>query len=184
MTFSFLKKSAPSSASAEVVKDHLVLSLPHALEPIVWRMALDKIGTAAFEVKQKAKTTHYILVLKPKSGAVEIIAPFETKEGAVEALISASTALQQGESVPSQKNKRDPQSKIDKTETRNKSKSQNWAIAVLGAIIVLGLFYYLTTLIPTEISPSSINNSASNIVNTPQDTTGVPVSADDFLNGL
>jgi len=46
-----LLKQKQLSSSAEVVEKHLILSLPNAIDPVVWRMALTKIGTASFEVK-------------------------------------------------------------------------------------------------------------------------------------
>jgi len=59
-----MKKQLKSSA--EVVDKHLILSLPNAVEPIVWRMALDKIGTASFEIKHVKASDSYKLILKPK----------------------------------------------------------------------------------------------------------------------
>lgn len=41
------------SSSAKVVNDTLVLSLPDAKSPIVWRMELTEIKAAAFELQEK-----------------------------------------------------------------------------------------------------------------------------------
>lgn len=191
MVFNFKKKS--NSLSADVINEHLILSLPHALEPIVWRMAMDKIGTAAFEVKQDAKSETTNLILKPKKGTAEIIAPFATKEDAIDALMAASNAMQNAERTSTANdspNTRKPNRIKEKTKithapsVKNASESQKWIIAILGAIIVIGLYSYLTTLIPNTVDSTTISNQASMATGAPQDTTGVPVSADDFFSGM
>jgi hypothetical protein len=182
MVFSLKKQNNKVMISADVVDDYLILSLPNALEPVVWRMAMDKIGTAAFEVKQEAKSEKANLILKPKKGTAEIIAPFATKEEAIEALVAASNAMHNGSThnAPTRKNN------IIKNNSKisNSSETQKWIIVLLGAIIVIGLYSYLTTLIPDTIESNSLSNQASMATNAPQETTGVPVSADDFLGQL
>jgi len=54
-----LKNKSNSQMTATVADDHLVLSFPNAVEPIVWRKSLDKIGSATFEVKQETKKKNY-----------------------------------------------------------------------------------------------------------------------------
>ena len=182
-----------SSASADVIDGYLVLSFPNSLDPIVWRMSLDKIGTASFEVKQTKNSEETKLILKPQKGTAEIIAPFANKQEAVDALMLASKALQESPTTIQKKQKVTVQSADQENQShetvivRSKSsgnEKQKWLIAILGAFIVIGLYLYLISLIPGETQ--SFNNTASvnTSVQNPSEATGVPVSADDFLNGL
>lgn len=194
MTFSFKKLINGATSNAEVVDNHLVLSLPDAIEPVVWRMALEKIDTASFEVKPQKDNDQAKLVLKPKKGAAEVIANFETKTAAVDALMIASKALQRGSSqAASQKEQivvkasteSDSSHETVTISNSNNKEKQKWALAILGAFLVLGLYYYLTTLIPnTAQSFDNANNNSLNSTLNPTEATGVPVSADDFLSGL
>ena len=211
MTFSLKKLVGFPSSTAEVVDNHLILSLPNAAEPVVWRMALDKIGTAAFEVKQDGNSEITKLILNPKKGTAEIIAPFNNKNDAVHALMATSNALQKTpsrtavakQSSINKENTNKENTDKENTDKENTNKEntgsyaeplpqqtasknteiQKWMIAVLGAFIVIGLYYYLTTLIPTT-TVGFDNQSTAGLTTPPQQSTGVPVSADDFLSGL
>lgn len=198
MGFSLKNIIGNTSAKGQVTDGHLLLSFPDAMEPVVWRMELDKIGTASFEVKQDDEAGTAKLVLKPKKGTAEVIAPFSSKEEAVEALLIASNALQNAKpqaTIISDTTKQ-PAKKVDEQYVRQyedvshrPAENQNqeatkWLLAVFGAIFVIGLYYYLTTLIPERIP--NINNQTATSINSsdPTNATGVPVSADDFLGGL
>lgn len=179
----FNKKEIVSSA--EVVDKHLILSLPNAVEPIVWRMQLDKIGTASFEIKKAKKDGIYNLVLKAKKGTAETIAPFSDKEQALNALIHASEALQKPEvtnnNIVSNNDNNNP---APKHGNNSKKGSNKWLYLFLGFLAVIGLYIFMTKQLPNKIndfggSPQSLSSSPN-----PQSQTGVPLSADDFLNGL
>lgn len=177
----FLQKNKITS-SADVIEKHLILSLPNATEPVVWRMALDKIGTASFEIKKPTKTIkEYRLTLKPKKGAAENIAAFETEDAAFNALLQASAALQKKETAgQSQTNT------IEKEQNTQKNKSgSKWFYLFLGFIAVIALYAYMTSLIPQTqnlLNESAQTNSTSASGGT-NNQAGVPLSADDFLNG-
>ncbi len=179
----FNKKQLTSSA--EVVDKHLILSLPNAIEPIVWRMALDKIGTASFEIKSVKKGTVFNLVMKAKKGAAETIAPFNQKEEALDALMKASNALQKPE-ISNNNTATATVKKISNKTAANPPHTNNnkWLYLLLGALFVVGLYFYMINQIPTTIS--NLGNNAPNLSsgNNAQPQTGVPLSADDFLNGL
>ncbi len=193
MNFSLKKLMGSPSASAEVVDNHLVLSFPEAVDPIVWRMSLDKIGTASFEVKQDSDSDQTKLILKPKKGTTEIIASFATKKEAVDALMIASKALQQtGANTqttqkktiiqPSQEENNSHETVIINS-TNTTTEKQKWFLALIGAFIVLGLYYYLTSLIPETVQNFG-SSATSSVSSNPTEASGVPVSADDFLSGF
>jgi hypothetical protein len=200
MGFSLKNILSQPSAKGQVIDGHLILSLPNATEPVVWRMELDKIGTASFEVKQDNETGHAKLVLKPKKGTAEVIAPFSNKEEAVEALLVASNALQNvkpasvtyAATAPAKSNTAQKPEKtvtqyhdVLQQPTRNQnSDTSKWLLAVFGAIIVIGLYYYLTTLIPENITGLETQSASGTVAVDPTKSTGVPVSADEFLGSF
>lgn len=170
------------ASSAEVIDKHLILSLPNAIEPVVWRMALDKIGTASFEVKPVKSSDTYKLTLKPKKGTAEIIAPFADKDQAMKALLDASSAMQR----PEQKTTtaQDNNAPCPTPAQAKKQGSNKWLFLFLGFLAVIGLYAYML-----KQAPNTIKDFGNNQATTPsslqeQDGVGVPLSADDFLNGL
>lgn len=182
MISAFKSTKQTNNTSADVVDGHLVLSLLNAQEPKVWRMALDKIGTASFEIKNDEKSSVSKLVLKPKKGTAEIIAAFDTQEEALVALTSASNALQKKENkktAPKQKTKNE-QIVID---TPQKSGAPKWLMLLFFAAIVVGLYLYLSSLIPQNAIELTNTSASSASIGEQQPRTGVPMSADDFLSG-
>ncbi len=179
--FSAVKRNEKSQA--QLVDQCLVLSCPHAVEPIVWRMEVEKIGTASFEVKENAKDGTSKLVLKPKKGTAELIANFSSKEQAIDALVTTSNALQtQSMNREGVNNLTVSSKKVPRADQDGKNK---WVFPVLGIIIVIALYAYMLPLIP---QPQTLGAGdiaeKGNISQDPKNTTGVPVSADAFLEGL
>lgn len=179
---SFLKnitKQRSNGTNAEVVDGHLVLSLLDAQEPKVWRMALDKIGTASFEIKKTKDSEETKLVLKPKKGTAEIIAVYNTQAQAIHALTNTSVVLQgkkqsKSQAITVESPTATPQITID-----NKQGSK-WSILLFAVIVVIGLYVYLTSMMP-EVSPITTGTTTAP---SSQNQTGVPMSADDFLSGM
>ncbi len=184
MTFSFKKNKMPGNATtANVVDNHLILSLPKAKNPVIWRMELKKTGSVAFEVKENDKNT-YLLQIKQGKSTPETVAPFDTKENAVEALMIASQALQNAP-AQAQQNKQAPTSKKNqnsKNAANNNQSGTKWILILMSTILIIALFVYLSSLIPTETTLNAQRTSTTKKLS-PQKKTGVPVSADDFLSG-
>ena len=182
-----LLKQKQLSSSAEVVEKHLILSLPNAIDPVVWRMALTKIGTASFEVKPIKGKENYKLVLKPKKGAAELIAPFETKGEALEALVHASNALQRPEGEVAASVNVSQNANVQTQSPTQKSGSAKWLYLLAGFFAVIGLYLYLASQVPSRVADFG-SETASNQTDTQNSgggaKTGVPLSADDFLSGL
>lgn len=179
---SFLKniaKQRSNGTSAELVDGHLVLSLLDAQEPKIWRMALDKIGTASFEIKKTKDSEETKLVLKPKKGTAEIIAVYDTQEQAIHALTNASYALQGKKQSKAQAIATEAPTSTPQNTNDNKQRSK-WSILLLAVIVVIGLYIYLTSMMP-EVSPIITGTTTAQ---SSQNQTGVPMSADDFLRGM
>lgn len=168
-----------TTSSAEVIDKHLILSLPNAIDPVVWRMALDKIGTASFEVKQAKNSDACKLMLKPKKGTVETIASFNKKDETLEALLHASNALQKPIAASNKPSTNRP------TTANEKKGGNKWLYLFIGFLVVIGLYAYMSSLIPKQINDfGSTNQTSAAAGNNSQDQSGVAISADDFLSGL
>lgn len=168
----FLKPSYHSTA--KVVDGSLVLSLPDALIPTVMRMDLEEVRAAALEVTPRKET--YVLTLKMSKDNVRDIAPFETREQAVAALMAASQALEKGSArtayVPADE---------------HRAVSSGSALKWIGAVgVVLILFWIVNSMgsqIPRPPAPEGNAATASATGTGASDAaaTGVPLSADDYL---
>ncbi len=169
------------SSSAKVVNDTLVLSLPDAKSPVVWRMELAEIKEAAFELQQK--DTDYLLVMKTPKGASREIAPFDNRAKALKALMSTSQAMEHAETL-SRSN--DDGNAVFVSQGSRKERSGQALAGIIGIIILGGLLFLLTQIGPNTpqyaasgglAATGSSTGSAPNSAGSP----GVPVSADDFL---
>ncbi len=185
----FLNKKNDNVTTANVVDNHLILSIPNAETPVLWRMELKKTGAASFEVKED-KNGSYLLVVKPTKTTSETIAPFEDKQDAIDALMAASNALQNAPtdattvSVGSNTKPTKKQVKNNTANVTNDNKAgSTWLIIILGTAVTIGLFAYLSGKAPqdTTLNAQTISSIQKS---SPQTATGVPVSADDFLKGL
>lgn len=76
---------------AEVVDGSLIVSLPDAEKPCVWKMDMSRVHSAALEVREENGL--YILGVKGARGDVADIAPFAQKKKADAALVSITRAL-------------------------------------------------------------------------------------------
>ncbi|MEM7618126.1 MAG: hypothetical protein AAF244_01955 [Pseudomonadota bacterium] len=175
-----LAKKKQNNISASVADEHLVLSLPNATEPVIWRKSLDQIGSASFEVKKASKEELYNLTLKKTKTTSETIASFTNKEDAVDALNAASNAFHAGPVTP--------KVSANQNDSNPKGGRRKWLYALLALGIVIGLYMYMISLIPDQ---TIFTDSAGTSTSTPEsrgpitpESTGVPVSADDFLDSL
>lgn len=160
-----------NNADVRVIDGSLVLSFPHAAEPVVWRMNLSQAKEAGFEIREaKGK----FLLVQKSGGETNDIAAFDSRGDAVDALMRVSNALQGG---------RAPANDIGNGVL--KSEGVQWAIAIGGVIIVAALFFYLTRITPVEsnLTATGASPTSAEASTDPQSSTGVPVSADDFLKG-
>ena len=82
------------SASASVVDGTLILSLPDALTPVIWRLELGQARASAMEVRDREDGS-FVLLLKTPRGDVNDIAAFSSRGRAVAALMTISRAMEQ-----------------------------------------------------------------------------------------
>ncbi len=154
---------------AQIVGGNLVLSLPHAKSPVVWRWDLTQAKASALEVSEQ--DNGFDLIMKTSSDGSQKIASFNTRESAVGALMMASEAMNGGQGYS-----------LDRA-----SEGAKWLIALAGALVVIFLFFFLARMTPQEIAPYVASGSSASMAGTnsnPENSAGVPVSADDLLGDI
>lgn len=176
------------SSSVKIVDGKLILSLPDAQTPVVWQMDLEHAQSSAFTVQEDKKAKSFSLVLKSNEGKTEEIAPFETKEQAVEILMETSNVLQNAHgqikpvSVVSNAGTAAPVAVAQKEEGSDKL----GAVLAVALIVVLVFIWTVSssgtrsTAPGTSAESASVNALSGNV--DPRQSSGVPVSADDFLS--
>lgn len=171
------------TSSARIVDGTLVLSLPDALTPVVWRMDMGHAKASAIEVREN-KDGAYVLTLKTPRGDVNDIAPFATKAGAVRALMEVSHAMESahGQIRPSMALVPAGEQTVSAPATAPRPTSGGKILTgIIGVLLLLGIVMMLVTAGPGP----GVMPPADTAANDPAAATrpGVPVSADDFLRG-
>lgn len=168
-------------STAKVVDGNLILSLPDAINPIVWRMELGSVKSSALEVR--ANDNDYLLTLKTPRGDVHDIAPFSNREQAVYALMRVSEALEKAEG------------KMAPIATSTQATSQpaaqstpagyKWLIALGCVVGVIFLLSYISGSATRTIGEEQSTGTAVDAPNAGNNAeSGVPLSADDYLRGF
>ncbi|MFP4313578.1 MAG: hypothetical protein ACLFR0_04540 [Alphaproteobacteria bacterium] len=181
-----------SRTTANVVDGKLILSFPDAITPIVWQIDLHDAKSSAFEVVEE---DGQFKMISKKQGAQkkEVIAPFATKESAVEALMVTSDALARahGHIHNAQPSNNNNGAASPATQPHNviyshaapqaKKGGKGWIFALVSLVLIIGLFTMANTMQPR--SPSSVQNASGtdDFGQNASSRAGVPVSADDFL---
>lgn len=170
------------SPSARVVDGTLIISLPQAMTPVVWRMELGHARSAALEIRSQENGPH-ILTLKTPKGDVYDIAPFQNRGPALDALMCISTAMQESHGQyrnPAAEQQNNPAAAAAVTTEPAKRKSSRWPFILLGLCLLFGMIFALSKVAPH--GPSSHGNPAAVSGEAGSAPVGVPMSADDFLN--
>lgn len=176
------------SASASVVDGTLIISLPQALTPVVWRMELGHVRASALEVRKQDDGTH-VLTLKTPKGDVYDIAPFDTRGKAVQALMSVSRAMEHAhgqlraaatgsahDMAAAPVHAAAPQASAPET-----SKGR-FITGIIGTALLLGLIAIFLNMTGPNTASTPPGGSTTTAGATVAPATGVPLSADDFLN--
>lgn len=164
-------------SSAKVVDGNLIISLPDAINPIVWRMELGNIKASAMEVR--ANDNNHLLTLKTPKGEVHDIAPFETREAAVSALMRISNALEKAEGQIAPAPAYHAESAGDANRPYKQKRSWKWVWMVGAGLLLFYILYALIASVPVSTSATSSAPRGSQ-----QEESGVPMSADDYLRGF
>jgi hypothetical protein len=176
------------AASASVIDGTLILSLPDAITPVVWRLDLGQTRASALEVREREEGS-FTLLLKTPRGDLNDIAAFATRGRAVAALMAVTRAMEQAHgqirSFANDSESYNPthlpvpvRGRKSKNYNARGQQEKGW----IGGVIALALIVLLVSVIfnmgPKQLSSLS---SASPAAGNPGIQSGVPVSADDFL---
>lgn len=171
-----MKKNAVSnnvSSNVTINAGKLILSLPDAKSPTIWQVNIDAAQLSAFSIKEDSKKKTFSLVSQDSSESINEIAAFDDKQEAVDILMEISNVLQTTQS----KNKSNP-SNDNKTGSDNKI----GAVISVALIVVLIIIWTQTSSKKSGLgTQGSASVSSSSSVNA-SESSGVPMSADDFLN--
>jgi hypothetical protein len=169
------------SSSARLVDGMLVISLPDAMSPVVWRMDLAPVRASALEVRSKSDGTH-TLVLKNVKGEASEIAPFDDRAKAVRALMVISAALENGiTSAPAAAPANNFEAPAAPVYAAAPQKSGgNTAAGIIGAVLLIALIAGLLSMGPRSAALPS-GGASSTAQGGDASAPGAPVSADEFL---
>lgn len=170
--------------SASVVDGTLILSLPDAISPIVWRLDLGTVKSSALEV-QDMEDGRFMLVIKTPKGERTDIAPYDSRAKAVQALMATSAAMENAHG------------KMHRAEQGGANAYAPGGVArgfarvfgkILMGLFALVLLMVLIVFIANMTSPRPVGlptgGAVSGAAQAPsQSGPGVPVPADLFLQG-
>tara|TARA_R110002072_G_scaffold133593_3_gene274130 strand:+ start:458 stop:1000 length:543 start_codon:yes stop_codon:yes gene_type:complete len=178
-----MKKDGSLNSNVSIVDGKLILSLPEADMPVVWQMDLQAAQSSAFTVDEDKKKKLFNLILKNHDGAVQEIAAFKEKKDAVDILMKTSSALQNAHGLikdqPQAANNQQYQNRVTHIDTKNDKMGAILAVCLI--LLLLGIWMIGASGKLSENGTISTANTQASSSN-PRETSGVAVSADDFLN--
>tara|TARA_R110002095_G_scaffold75556_5_gene64502 strand:- start:625 stop:1182 length:558 start_codon:yes stop_codon:yes gene_type:complete len=178
-----VQKTDTLTSTIKIVDSKLILSLPTAQMPVVWQMDLDKAQSAAFTIKENKGDKNFSLVLT-QDGNMNDIAFFDDKESALEILMETSSVLQNahGQIKPVAAASNTNVAAADQAASSKDGGSDKLgAFLAVTLVIVLVLIWSVSSSVPSKMSGSSALESMAASAE-PRQSSGVPVSAEDFLN--
>lgn len=180
------KNKKPVPASAQVVDGKLILSLPGAITPILWQMDMGETKASALTVTpSSASGEHATLSLKMPRGESAPIAEFPSKQEAVEALNVVARALESahGRIRPASPAANEYENR-PVIAYRDKRNGWKWGLGVAAVAILIAIAVVWGSLLPGGGGSQQFESAyAPPADTTARETAGVPVSADDYLNG-
>ncbi len=186
MTNNNAAQSNTAQPNINVVDGKLILSLPNATSPVVWQMDLGAAQSSSFTVNEDKKKKQFSLISKNQDGDTEDIATFSDKDTAVSVLMETANALQnahgqiQQEPIATISPVNMTAQGIGVSAPANDAKNDKvGALLALGLIVVLFAVWAISA---TKSSSLESLSSAPSAQSQGAEATGVPVSADDFLN--
>lgn len=169
------------SSSACVVDGTLILTLPDAITPVVWRMDLGHAKASALEVRNNDDKT-FTLTLKTPRGDVNDIANFSVRAQAVRALMAVSHAMERAHGQTIQSGQAVVANDAPQTPAAGKGKGKILN-SIIAIILLIGLIVLFVNMGPRPV-PIAGDGSASGAPPVSfggEEQPGVPMSADDFL---
>lgn len=173
------------ASTAKVVDGVLILSLLDAVTPVVWRWNLSDAKASALEIREKDGT--FNLILKTPRADVQDVAPFDTREKALYALSCVSKALESAHGQMQERGAVLHTMSPAPTPTAPAVKHNDGTKLLTGLLaiaVLIGLFIWLGNLAPRRLDDSISATASSSPSTQGEGDTGVPISAEEYLNGL
>lgn len=184
MKTAMTKKKTKNSVRANVVDGKLILSFPDAQTPVLWQMDLAQAKASALEVREKGGNQTALVIKNPRGETMEV-AVFEHRADAIEGLMAAAYALENAHGQIRQMVPAANDGGMPGAQRRGApgGKKKKWLIAIISVLALYVLFHIWASILPQQIvvGENGLNMTSSDV--NPQDSAGVPVSADAFLNG-
>ena len=173
------------SSSARVVDGTLVLSLPDAMAPVVWRMDLGQVKSSALEVREKEDGS-FVLTLKTPKGDVTDIAPFAERGRALKALMAVSAAMEHAHGHIRPAARIVANDEVTGEVSVASARKGRGGSLVAGVVAVLILVVAVTLLMRAAATSTALEGMVAGAAQPAaggdmSGATGVPLSADEFL---
>lgn len=193
------QKKRQLNENANVIDGKLILSFPMAVTPVVWQFDLSDAKSASFEVQEEGKA--FALTIRT-AGATkkETVAVFGSKDEAVAALMATSSALTHSYGQPAYSAAAPvamhaapanapaataPMYAMPYPSAPQKKGVGKWIVVALCLCIIGFLFFALAKMQPSIATTAGTGGKAAQAqgaaTSGAADTSGVAVSADDFL---
>jgi len=153
----------------------LILSLPDANSPVVWRMDIKENASAAFEVREQDGA--YALVMKGSNGEISEIASYQEKDQAARVLMMTNEVLMEGGGADPLKPKK------KKKKPRTAIVILKWFFASLVTILLVLIMVQALQNMQPGTNQSFVPQGTERAVSPdiPPPPQGEPVSAEEFL---
>ena len=170
------------NASARVVDGALVLSLPNAVQPVVWRMELGHAKASAMELRELAGGQTDLTLISQR-GEERRIATFDHKGDALAALMKISKALHGAKGTSGGTQTAAPAAPHRSSPLKSALK---WFGALAAVLLVVFIFTYLVQLTPAvyDGADNAATSNGAAAGNGGSSEAGLPESADAFLQGM
>lgn len=170
-----------SQNKVSIAGNKLILSLPEAHSPVVWQMGLDSAQSSAFTISEDKKKKIFALVSKDQDGSETVIADFKNKDDAVAILMQTSEVLQSGASAPNAAQTSGDAANQNVNAPKDKSDKYG-ALIAFALIIVLFSVWMMSASSNIEDATGVYGSPQAELNVSPRESSGVAVSADDFLS--
>lgn len=177
--------ASPNAPSACVVDGTLVLTLPDAVSPVIWRFDLGQAKASAIEVRTEEDGMVSRLILKTPKGEVNEIALYASRAAAVNALMAIGRAMGAAQGRPRFHAPSNDASAMGGEAAERPAARRGMgraATAFVAAALVVALMFAILNIGPRRVGDDGMASSIAPATGAGgADGAGVPVSADSFL---
>lgn len=170
-----------SHPTAAIHNDTLVLTLPDAVNPVVWQFDLSSVRASALEVNNT--DNGFTLRLKTPRGETHDIAVYEDRNRAVDVLMAVHRTLAGDGSVRVESVA--VETMVSRTPANDSDyRAANWPLAACALLAFVTLYWIVASfLAPPQYFVKGASAPAAQMTQVPKSDVGKIQSADDVLKG-